>query len=42
MNKYVALTYYGLELSDDPQSGLYRLIGGLGALDRIDERIPVK
>ena len=40
MNKYVALTYYGLELNDDPDSVMFRTLGGLGALDRIDERIP--
>ncbi|HEU0072562.1 MAG TPA: hypothetical protein VFS30_00985 [Dehalococcoidia bacterium] len=42
MNKYVALTYYGLQLNDDPESVLYRLIGSVGALDRIDERIPLE
>ena len=41
MNKYVALSYYGLQLNDDPESVLYRLIGGLADLDRIDERIPL-
>lgn len=41
MNKYIAMEYYGLPLNDNPRSVLYRLIGGLGTLDRIDERIPV-
>ena len=41
MNKYVAMGHYGLPLNDNPRSVLYRLIGSLYALDRIDERIPV-
>jgi hypothetical protein len=42
MNKYIALTYYGLELNDDRRSVLYRQISSLGDLDRIDERIPLE
>jgi hypothetical protein len=41
MNKYVAMSYYNLPLNDNPRSVLYRLIGSLGTLDRINERIPV-
>jgi hypothetical protein len=41
MNKYVAMEYFGLPLNDNPRSVLFRLIGGLGTLDGIDERIPV-
>jgi hypothetical protein len=42
MNKYIAMEYYGLPLNDNPRSVLYRLIGSLGTLDGIDERIPVQ
>jgi hypothetical protein len=42
MNKYVAMTYYGLQLNDDPRSVLYRQISSLGDLDHIDERIPLE
>ena len=41
MNKYIAMTYYGLALNDNPRSVLFRQIASLRALDRIDERIPV-
>jgi predicted Zn-dependent protease len=41
MNKYVAVLYYDLPLTDDPRSVTFRLIGGLDVLDRINERIPV-
>jgi predicted Zn-dependent protease len=42
MNKYVAMTYYGLQLNDDPRSVLYRQISSLSDLDHIDERIPLE
>ncbi len=42
MNKYIALTFYGLELNDNPSSVLYRQISSLGDLDRINERIPIE
>jgi predicted Zn-dependent protease len=41
MNKYIALNYYRLPLSDDPNSVLYGSIGSVADLDRIDEEIPV-
>jgi predicted Zn-dependent protease len=41
MNKYVALGHYKLRLNDDPRSVLFQRIGGLDALDAIDERIPL-
>jgi len=41
MNKYVAITYYGLRMSNDPRSVLYDSIGGLDDLDGVNERIPV-
>ncbi|HEY7679844.1 MAG TPA: hypothetical protein VIC04_04940, partial [Terriglobia bacterium] len=41
MNKYIAMTYYGLPLNDNPRSVLFRQITSLQTLDGIDERIPV-
>ncbi|HWO72468.1 MAG TPA: hypothetical protein VNN21_02830 [Dehalococcoidia bacterium] len=41
MNKYVAITYYGMRMSSDPKSVLYDDIGGLDDLDRMNERIPL-
>lgn len=37
VTKNIGLMYFGLPASDDPQSVLYRNVGGLGDLDRMGE-----
>lgn len=41
VTRYIGLLYYGLPLSDDPESLLYDNVLGPADLDRMEEPLPV-
>jgi predicted Zn-dependent protease len=42
LNKYIAITYFGLPLSSNPQSATFNAIRSVRDLDRMAEHIPMR